>query len=413
MKIGILKETKIPVDNRVALTPIQIKDLQMRFPEAFKVQTSDIRAFSDNEYKALGIEVSDNVDDCDLLLGIKEADLKTILPDKHYIFFGHIAKKQRYNIPLFKTLIDNRCTFSDYEYLVNDNGIRLVAFGWFAGIVGTYYTLMGWGRRTGRYMLPMPHIHFSMEELLDNIRKADLGTIKVIVTGNGRVSQGAQHVLEQIGAYRVETGEFICGNLPEGVVYCVAPLDELVQPVRADKKFDREDFRKNPGNYRQNFTRFAHTADILLCCHFWGENDPVYLDRNSYLDPDFNIKMIGDITCDIQGSIKSTLRSSTHADPFYDFNPHTGKEEPAFSSDSNISVMAVDTCPNALPREASEYFGEVFLRHVLNDLLAKDSDRSEILDRATILRNGALTPEFSYLTDYVASFRQTIDRLKK
>lgn len=405
MTIGILKETKNPVDNRVALTPEQIKSLGQRFPKTeFKIQSSALRAYSDDEYRAAGIEVCDDVSDCDLLLGIKEADISTILPDKHYIFFGHIAKRQHYNIPLFKTLLDRNTTFSDYEYLVDDEGVRLVAFGWFAGVVGTYYTLQGWGMRTRRYSLPKPHFHFTMEELLGNLREADLGDIRIVVTGTGRVSKGAQYVLEQIGATQVSTDDFVAGKVPAGVVFCVAPLEELVAPKAEGKEFDREDFKHHPENYTQRFTRFASTADILLSCHFWGENDPVYLDRESYLAPGFNISMIGDITCDIRGSIKSTLRPSTHAEPFYDYNPATGLEEAAFSSPSNVSVMAVDTCPNALPRVTSEYFGELLTRHVLNDLLGEDSDRSPVLDRATIVRDGKLTPEFSHLTDYVESF---------
>lgn len=405
MKIGILKETKIPIDNRVALTPSQITQLSSQFPNAqFKVQTSDIRAYTDDEYRSQGIDIVEDVSDCDLLLGIKEADIRTLIPEKHYIFFGHIAKRQRYNIPLFKTLLDKRITFSDYEYLVDEDGERLVAFGWFAGVVGIYYTLIGWGKRTGRFSLPKPHTHMTVEEIIDNIRNCNIGDVRILLTGTGRVSQGAQYVLSSAGAKELSISQYEKGDSEKGLVYCVAPHSELVANNDMAIEFSHADFKEHPAHYHSTFDRFIPVTDILLCCHFWGENDPVYLDVSDYKRPDFRIKMIGDVTCDIMGSIKSTLRSSTHDNPFYDYNPRTEKEEPAFSSDSNITVMAVDTCPNALPRITSEYFGEKLIEHVLTPILEKDRLESDVLERATIVENGSLGKHFNYLKDYVDGF---------
>lgn len=407
MKIGLLKETKTPVDNRVALTPSQIKELRQKFPHVdFIVQSSDIRAYSDEEYRKEGIEVSNDVSDCDLLLGIKEADISTLLPNRHYIFFGHIAKKQTYNKPLFKRLLDLNTTFSDYEYLVGDDGVRLVAFGWYAGVVGVYYTLWGWGLKNGMYELPRPHLHFTIEELVQNLKKAHIPGTKIVLTGSGRVSQGAQHILNQIGAVKLSPKQFLTTDNDERVIYCVLPIEELVAPDDPNKEFDFKDFVDSPKTYHQTFNRYTKSADILLSCHFWSNNQPVYLSQPDFLTPGFKIKMIGDITCDIQGSIKSTLRSSTHSEPFYDYNPVTGLEEKAFTSSNNVTVMAVDTCPNALPRVTSQYFGEQLIKHVLEDLLARESDRSKVLDRATIIRDGKLTAEFNYLEDYVAGFNR-------
>ncbi len=405
MKIGLLKETKIPEDNRVALTPDQLKELSQEFPNAvFKVQSSPTRAYSDEEYAAAGFPVCDDLSDCDLLLGIKEADIRTLLPGKHYMFFGHIAKMQPYNIPLFKTLINNTDTFSDYEYLVDDHGMRLVAFGWYAGVVGLYYTLQGWGKKLGAYELPKPHMHFTIEELIGNLKSVDLGNVRMVLTGGGRVSQGAQYILQQIGAKFISPEEFKNGpQETTGLVYTVANIDELV--ARTDgADFDFNDFVENPQDYHSTFDAFATSADILLCCHFWSNGQPVYLSEESFRMPGFRIKMIGDITCDIMGSVKSTLRPATHAEPWYDYNPATAKEEPAFSSPANVTVMAVDTCPNALPRVTSQYFGEQLIKYVLRDELKKNSGDCAVLDRATILRDGSLTEHFSYLTDYVAGF---------
>lgn len=406
MKIGLLKETKTPVDNRVALTPTQVKQLSQKYPNiVFKVQSSELRAYSDIEYQNEGIEVAKDISDCDLLLGIKEADITTLLPDKHYIFFGHIAKKQSYNKPLFKKLLDLNTTFSDYEYLVGDDGNRLVAFGWYAGVVGLYYTLMGWGMRTKSYSLPRPHFHFSIEEIIDNLKAIKFSGIKIVITGSGRVSQGAQYILNQIKATELTPEQFLDSEKVDGLTYCVLPVDKLVEPNDQTRGFNFTDFTKNPNNYHSIFNYYSKAADILLSCHFWTNDQPIYLSEDDFLSQGFRIKMIGDITCDIQGSIKSTLRSSTHTDPFYDYNPVCKTEEPAFSKENNITVMAVDTCPNALPRVTSQYFGEQLKKYVLEDIFSKETNRSVVLDRATIIRNGELTSEFDYLKDYVAQFK--------
>lgn len=402
MKIGIIKETKIPIDNRVALTPTQIQQLKRGFPNVdIKVQSSDIRAYSDEEYRNAGVEVCDNVDDCDLLIGIKEADIHTLIPGKHYLFFGHIAKMQPYNKPLFKTLIDNNNTFSDYEYLVDENNLRLVAFGWYAGVVGVYYTLNGYYFRKNKEMLPSPHSHFTIEEIIDNLKNAKFGDVKIVITGEGRVSQGAQYILENIGATRLSPEEFLGGKSQSGIRYCVLGLDHLVESNDAARSFDRDDFNRHPEKYHSLFLPYACVADVFISGHFWNNGQPVYLTKEDLRDPDLRIRVIGDITCDIQGSVQSTLRSSTHDDPYYDYNPATEKEEPAFSNPRNITVMAVDTCPNALPRVTSDFFGEKLIEYVLGDMLTSGNDSNIILDRATILRNGKLTDKFDYLSEYV------------
>ncbi len=407
MTIGLLKETKIPEDNRVALTPDQAAELQKKYPKLkIKVQSSPTRAFSDREYEEKGLEVCQDVSDCDLLIGIKEADKDTLLPGKPYLFFGHIAKKQEYNIPLFKRLLELGTTFADYEYLVDKSGQRLVAFGWYAGVVGVYYTLLGWGLRTGKYSLPRPHFGLTIEEIISNIKAAEIGNLKIVVTGNGRVSHGAQHVLEAVGATKLSPEEYLGENADvPGISYCVIDIDKLVAPNDSTKSFDFKDFVSNPQQYHSVFMPYAKKSDIMLCCHFWGNGQPTYLEPEDFLQPGFKIKMIGDITCDIMGSVKSTLRSSTHAEPFYDYNPRTRAEEKAFTSEANITVEAVDTCPNALPRVTSQYFGERLIECVLEDMLKEDDlNASEVFNGAKIIESGHLTPKFSHLQDYVNSF---------
>lgn len=398
MKIALIKETKTPVDNRVALSPKQVAELNKKYPEhKIVVQGSDIRAFSDEEYKAEGVEVVENVDDCDILFGIKEAKIESLIPNKQYFFFGHIAKMQEYNRPLLQAFIQKKITFCDYEYLVDDNNLRVCAFGWWAGVVGVYYTLRGYGLKHNLYELPKPDLRFTLTQLLDNLKAIELPHVKLFVTGAGRVSQGAQYVLDNIDAVRMTEEEYLTTEKVDKLSFCFADVDRLVK--RKDGgDFSWADFTKNAGEYESDFMRFAKATDILICAHFWGPNAPVYLTEDDLRSKDLRIEMIGDVTCDIKGSIKSTVRPATHAEPYFDYNPVTEQDEPAFSSDTNISVMAVDTCPNALAMDTSEYFGSMLIQHVFEPLLK--GEHSAVIDRSMILKEGKLTPRFDYLTDF-------------
>lgn len=400
MKIGLLMETKTPVDNRVALTPAQVAKLNQEYPDSeIVVQSSDIRAFSDEEYRKEGVKVVEDVSDCDVLFGIKEAKISTLLPNKHYVFFGHIAKMQEYNRPLLQAFLNKGITFTDYEYLVDDQNIRLCAFGWWAGVVGVYYTLRGYGLKMGLFELPKPDIKFTLDQLIQNLKDIELPKVKLLVTGAGRVSQGAQYVLEKIGAVKVCESDYLNDEKVTVLTYAVADADRLVK--RKDgANFTWDDFIKNPQEYESDFMRWAKYTDVLICAHFWAPNAPVYLSADDLKSSDNIIRMIGDVTCDIMGSVKSTIRPATHAEPYYDYNPLTEKEEPLFANKDNITVEAVDTCPNALPMDASEFFGSMLIPHVFTPLLEGHGEDSKVIERATIVKNGKLTDHFSYLTDF-------------
>ena len=398
MRIALIKETKTPVDNRVALSPKQVAELNKRFPEhEIVVQASDIRAFSDDEYRAEGVQVVSQIEDCDILFGIKEAKIESLIPNKQYFFFGHIAKMQEYNRPLLQAFIQKHITFCDYEYLVDDNNIRVCAFGWWAGIVGVYYTLRGYGLKYKLYDLPKPDRRFSLDKLLNALRSIELPKVKLMITGAGRVSQGAQYVLDIIGAKKLAEKEYLSTDMVDSLSYCFADVDRLVK--RKDGgKFSWNDFTHHVKDYESDFLRWARQTDVLICAHFWAPDAPVYLREEDLRGKDMRIRMIGDVTCDIKGSIKSTVRPATHADPYYDYNPLTEQEEPAFSSPDNISVMAVDTCPNALAMDTSEYFGRMLMENVFIPIMK--GENSEIINRSMILENGVLTPHFSYLESF-------------
>lgn len=398
MKIGLIKETKTPIDNRVALSPKQVADLNHKFPaHEIVVQSSDIRCFSDEEYSQAGVRVVDSVDDCDVLFGIKEAEIDTLIPQKRYFFFGHIAKMQEYNRPLLQALIQKRISFCDYEYLVDDNNSRVCAFGWWAGVVGVYYTLRGYGLKHHLYELPKPDRRFTIDRLFEALKGVELPRIKLFVTGAGRVSHGAQYVLDNIGAVKLSEEEYLGAERVNQLSYCFSDVDRLVK--RKDGgEFTWADFTHNAKAYESDFLRWAKQTDVLICAHFWGPDAPVYLTENDLRRDDMRIRMIGDITCDIKGSIKSTVRPATHDEPFFDYNPVMERDEPAFSSNKNITVMAVDTCPNALAMDTSSYFGEMLTKHVFEPMLK--GENSEVINRSMIIRDGVLTPRFEYLSGF-------------
>lgn len=397
MKIGLIAETKIPEDNRVALTPKQVAQLNAEYPESeIVVQTSTIRAFTDDEYKAEGVKVVKSMEDCDVLFGIKEAAINTLIPGKHYFFFGHIAKMQEYNRPLLQAMLAKKLTFSDYEYLVDDKGERVCAFGWWAGVVGVYYTLRGYLMRNGD-SLPKPTRTFTLAQMRSILATATMPKVKILITGNGRVAQGATYVMRECRAQELTYEQFVSNDPVDGLCFYRAIVNELVK--RKDgQPYDRNDFRTNPEKYESDFIKFAKHTDIFIPCHYWAPNAPVYLEQEDFVKYKLPIKMIGDITCDICGSVKSTIRPATHAEPYYDFNPFSKKEEMPFSSPDNITVMAVDTCPNALAIDASSYFGDMLIPHVFKPLLS--GEYSKVIGRATIVDNGHLTDRYSYLKTF-------------
>ena len=399
MKIALIKETKIPVDNRVALSPMQAAELNKRYPQhQIVAQRSAIRCFSDEEYAAAGVELVDSVADCDVLFGIKEAQPDGLVEGKHYFYFGHVAKMQAYNRGMLQGMMEKGITFSDYEYLTDDHHQRVCAFGWWAGVVGVYYTLRGWGLRTGAYDLPKPDLRFTLEQLKQNLLSVKLPKVKMLVTGAGRVSQGAQYILGEIGALRWTEEKFMSEADADGLVYTEGDVDKLVKH-REGKAFEWDEFVQNPNAYVSDFARWAKAADLLLCGHFWGPEAPVYLDEELLRNDELRIRMVGDVTCDIMGSIRSTLRSSTHDAPYYDYDRKARGEAAPFSGDDHITVMAVDTCPNALAMDTSAYFGQMLTEHVIVPLL--EGRESDVIERSTILRQGEITEPFGYLNEWV------------
>jgi len=399
LRVGILRETKNPPDRRVALTPPQIINLEEQYPNVeFIVQPSDIRCYSDEEYEYLGIPLKEDLEECDLLMGIKEVDRRTFLPDKTYLFFAHVGKKQPYNREMFRDMAQKKIRLIDYEYLTTDTGVRVVAFGRYAGIVGAYNGLRARGIKTNRFKLKPAYQCHDLEEMWAGLRLIELvAGLKILVTGGGRVANGAIETLNVCNLLQVDPEEFLNREFDVPVVCQIGPEDYVRH--KGGKKFSFSHFIKHPGEFESTFLPFTKVTDILVAGHYWDPQSPVFFTKDDMKQPGFRISVIADISCDVKGPIPSTLRATTISDPFFGYNPHLEKEEPAFTRESNIIVMAVDNLPGELPRDASHDFGKQLMNNVLHDLL--NNNETSMLERATILKDGLLTVPFNYLEDYL------------
>ena len=397
-KIGVLKETKTPPDRRVALPPTQVKQLMERYPNIqVVVQPSDYRCYRNDEYEALGIPLVEDVSDCDLLLGVKEVKIEALIPNKTYLFFSHVAKKQHHNQPLIKAMANKGITLLDHEYLTDKNNVRLVAFGRWAGIVGAYNCLRAKGIRTDYFSLKPAHHCHDKNELFEQLKPIRLRPIKLLITGGGRVANGALETFRALNIKEVSPEDFLTKTYDEAVL---TRLDPWHYVKRKDgKEFDWKHFSDFPAEYESTFLPYTKVTNLFVACHFWDFRSPHFFTAEDMRSPDFKISVIADVSCDVGGPIPSTLRATTIAEPFFGYNPITEKEEVAFTSKKNITIMSVDNLPGELPRDASEDFGNALVEKVLPCYVTDDCD--EVLQRATILENGKLTERYKYLTDYL------------
>jgi hypothetical protein len=397
MKFAIIKERKNPPDRRVVFSPEKLAEARQQFPNAeFVVESSDIRIFPDETYKALGFEVTDDVSDCDVMIGVKEVPIENLIPNKNYFFFSHTIKKQPYNRKLLQALLAKNIAMFDHETIVKKSGARLIGFGRYAGLVGTYNGFRALGLRDGLFNLPKVETLADLEEVkreLDNIK---VPNIKILLTGTGKVAHGAKEILDHLKIKEVSDALYLTSKFTEPV-YVMADVMEYAK--RKDGKVgDKREFYKDPSGYESNFMPYAKETDFFIAGHFYGNNAPYLFTREDAKNPDFSINLVADISCDVDGPVASTLRASTIADPFYGYDVQT-ETEVAFDAKGAITVMAVDNLPCELPKDASEGFGDMFLEHVIPAFF--NGDERGILKRAKITENGKLTERFSYLQDYV------------
>lgn len=396
--IGIIREGKIPTDFRTPLTPKQCVELKQNFPDTkIIIQPSPLRCFSNESYSELGIEVNEDMSSCDILLGVKEVPTAELIAYKTYLFFSHTIKKQAHNRNLLRHILENNITLIDYETLIWDAGNRIIGFGRFAGLVGTHYAFMMWGKKYGFYTLKPANECVDINEMINQYKGLQLSPMKIVLCGDGRVAHGCLELLRKLKIHQVSQEEFIENDYNEPVYVHLRSEDYYKR--KDGKAWDKSDFYKHPEDYISSFEQYYQRADIMLNGIFWKQGIPLFFTPQDMKSSNFRIKIISDITCDIPGPIPSTIRSTSIENPFYGYNAFLEKEVEAFLPNS-IDVQAVGNLPCELPVDASKEFGEQLIRHVLPYLL--EGDNENIIKNATIASNGKLTKKFEYLSDYIA-----------
>jgi hypothetical protein len=395
INIGLIRETKIPRDHRVAFTPAQCKWIQENFPNvSITVQSSPDRCFSDREYSIAGITVKDTVDHCDILFGIKEVAINELIPEKTYLFFSHTKKKQAYNQRLFQQILKNNITLIDYECMEHDDGQRILGFGFFAGVVGAHNGIMAYGNRTGAYSLERVYKQKSFRELIHKYFGLKMPPVKIAVTGSGRVAHGILEIMNLLEVIEVEPAEYLSREFPYPVFTQLKGAD--LYQSKANSSYNRDEFHENPSLYESRFLPYITQTDILMNGTYWDEGVPRLFEAEQVNQPGFRIQTIADITDDKNGSVPINLGDTPIEDPVYGVDKKTFQKTAPYL-ESSVDVMAVGNLPNELPRDASRYFGEQLMKHVFPDLVG---DGSPVIERATMVKKGKITSLFSYLEDY-------------
>lgn len=396
-RIGLIREGKIPADNRVALTPAQCKWVHKNSADVKIVaQSSSHRCFSDREYLSAGVEVKEDISDCDILLGIKEVPIDQLMDNKTYLFFSHTKKKQPHNQKLIRSILNKKIRLIDYECLEHEDGQRIIGFGFFAGVVGAHNGMMAYGNRTGLFKLDRVYKQRSFRELIHNYFGLRLPNVKIAITGSGRVAHGILEIMNLMGIHEVEPDDYLKRRFSYPVYTQLKGAD--LYRNKTTGGYNRLEFHDHPELYECTFLPYIAQTDILMNGVYWDKAVPRLFEKPDALSDNFIIQTISDITDDANGSVPINLGDQTIEDPIYGIDKKT-LEKTAPYLETSIDIMAVGNLPNELPRDASRYFGEQLIKHVLEDLVGNGS---AIIDRATMAKDGDLTSHFEYLRDYVS-----------
>jgi alanine dehydrogenase len=397
MKFGIIRERKNPPDRRVVFSPSELLHFKKRFPEAeIAVERSDIRIFKDEEYQALGFELVDDLTSCDVIIGVKEVPAESLLPNKKYFFFSHTIKEQPYNLELLQAILEKNIDLYDHETIVDVNNKRLIGFGRYAGNVGAYNGIRTFGIKYDLFQLPKAETLNGRSNLVEKLKRLILPPIKVVVTGTGKVGSGVKEILDAMKMKEVSLQDFLKKKY-DAPVYTQIEVEDYYK--RKDGgTFVTDEFYANSTDFTSDFEKFSQIADIFMAGHFYAPNAPFILTNDMLKSAKNNIKVVADISCDVNGPVACTIKASTIANPIFGYLPSESKEVDMFHPGA-ISVMSIDNLPCELPRDASEGFGEMFNEHVMSAFFNNDKDG--ILHRAQITDGGNLTERFKYLQDFV------------
>ena len=394
LTIGLIKEGKIPADTRVALSPAQCRWLHKNTEIKIVVQSCETRCFKDAEYKQAGVEVLDNIESCDILMGIKEVPKEQLIAGKTYFFFSHTKKLQPHNKGLFKKMIEKEITLIDYECLEHEDGQRIIGFGFFAGVVGAHNGMLCYGKRTNTFNLDRVYKIKDYRQLIHTYFGLKLPAIKIAVTGSGRVAHGIVEVMNLLDVQEVEPDEYLENNYAYPVYVHLKGSDLYTHSET--KTYKRTAFHKAPQEFDCLFKNYLHCTDVLLNGVYWDKNIPRLFEWSDIDNATFKIKTIADVTDDCNGSVPCNLGDTTIEELVYGVDKTTQQQTSAYLPNS-IDIMAVGNLPNELPRDASRFFGEQLIKYVLDDLRKGGSGT---LNRATILKKGKINIGYEYMKEY-------------
>jgi alanine dehydrogenase len=432
--IGIRREDINRWERRVPLIPSHVRELSERHPIEFRIQPSTIRVFSDADYRIAGVPVEEGLSPCSIVIALKEIPLELIEKDKVYIFFSHTAKGQSQNMPMLKRMMELGCSIIDYEKMVDDKGRRVLYFGNYAGHAGMIDTLWALGRRLAVEGLANPftvleptHRYQSLVEAKEAVGRLALkigrtglppgiGPVVFGFFGYGHVSQGAQEIFDILPVETVRPADipklFEGRGDPSRTLYkAVFKEEDMVRPVDPAKPFDLRDYYDNPGGYRPVVDQVVPFLTAIVNGIYWTPKYPKFITK-SFLRELYGpgskprLRVVGDITCDINGSIECTVQPTDSEDPVYVYDP--ARDQPLLGFQGNGPVvLAVYNLPAELPLESSTYFSGKLKEHIpaiaAADFKARfaDCDLPDVVRRAVILYRGELTPDYAYLGRFV------------
>ena len=427
-KLGIKKETKSIWEGRVPLNPQSVETLIKNGYEVY-VESSNIRIYKDEEYKKVGAIITDDISHCDFIIGVKEIKMDELMPDKPQLFFSHTSKGQDYNMHLLKYILDNNVTLFDYEKIIDDEGRRLVFFGKFAGIAGMVDSLYGVGQRLKQhYDIETPFMNIKQsyqydsiivakesikkagEEITKNGLPKDIAPFVIFLMGYGNVAEGCRDILNELPIEEIDPDDLskLDKNFNNHKIYLATFKEKHMIERKDGSEFDLQHYFHNGEAYKSKLGKYLPYASMYMNAIFWAAEYPVFLDKSELLNlqKQGKLQMIGDVTCDIEGSIKATVKSTEPDNPIYIYDAENGKITDGFKGDG-IPDCAIDHLPCEFPKESSDAFSNVlmpFIEKILDADFSKSIDKSELpneIKKSCIAHQGKLEKDFLYLEEFL------------
>lgn len=430
--IGIRHEDKYMMERRAPLTPKHVERLIKTKKLDFVVQASEKRIFSDEEYIMAGAKIAKDLKKCGVIFGVKEMPESFFETEKTYVFFSHVIKGQSYNMPMLRKMMELKCNLIDYERVVDEQGKRLIFFGRYAGLAGMINSLWSLGLRLKEAGFTTPfskikqaHLYSSLAEVREVISNVgqeiaekglpeELRPFTVAFTGYGNVSQGAQEIIGLLPVKEISPEKLLSlkrrSKLPDNLIYKIVFKEEHLVENKNGDAFDLQEYYSNPENYISSFEKYVPHLDMLINCVYWDARYPRLVTKD-YLEKLFSgstpkLKVIGDISCDVHGSVECTEKATEIEDPIFVYHPDTRTYTMGHKG-AGLLVMAVDILPSELPRDASAGFADVLINYVkaIADCDFKENfetlDLPRAIKSALILHNGELTPQYKYLEEHI------------